>query len=80
MKKSELNALAREIADSAARSHIESYGVQVSANGDWYDLSQVKPDDPAKAHVDESVVYLQGRWLLTSHPVHFMWVRVEERR
>lgn len=68
----DLNALARKIADSSARSDVECHcGVEFLKNGDgtstrWYDTARIDPEDAA--HLEQALRYLRARGRINQHP------------
>lgn len=71
------NALAKEIADEAAKSEIGSGCPVVSANsGEWWDTRRA--DKLAAKFIKRSIVYLERRGMLERHYDFEHYVRVKQ--
>ena len=76
MKNNEATTLALEIADEAARSDVEVYCYETSADGHrWYDTASAPPEDVE--WVGRALRYLDLRKLMIRHPDHPQLVRWE---
>lgn len=78
MKPEALNALAHKMAESSAKSAIDSFTISEQyGRYKWHDLSQRENDQAWQAWLDEAVKYLDARGLLIRHRKHMHLVRWE---